>query len=82
MDELLLEGSRGEQSVEISAEELGNKVAAGGVSESARKRDGYTDMSSRGEMKTSLKLMIYGRWLDTGDGGRERGDVHSRAVCA
>ena len=57
MDELLLEGARGEKAVEIGSEKLGYKVSATEVKWDHEDREG-TDMSSNGEMKTSLKLMI------------------------
>ena len=82
LDELLLERARGKQSVEVGSEELGNKVAVVGV----RKRRGGVDegahMSSNGEIKTSLRLMICKEALREVEEGARRGIVRSRAECA
>lgn len=65
MDELLLKWSRGKEAVKIGSEELGNKVAALAVRAISRRMDlGETNMSSRGEMKMSLRLMICGTLAD------------------
>jgi hypothetical protein len=57
LDELLLQRSGGKQAVEIGSEELGDKVA-GRISSAWVCGDVAAYMSSRGEMKMSLRLMI------------------------
>ena len=82
LNKLLLERARGKQSVEVGSKELGDKVAVARV----RKRRGGVDegahMSSNGEMKTSLRLMICFKALREVEEEARRGIVRSRAECA
>lgn len=60
LDKLALEGTGSKQTVQVGAEQLGHKVAAvgkRGQREKAKRRQAY--MSSSGEMKMSLKQMIW-----------------------
>jgi hypothetical protein len=59
LDELLLQRARSQEAVEVGSEELGDEVAAGILVSMYRKRLNFqTYMSSRGEIKMSLKLII------------------------
>lgn len=59
LDELFLKRARGEESVEVSSQKFGNKITT-----VISRRVGFqtchitTYISSRGEMKMSLRLMI------------------------
>lgn len=58
LDELLLERSRSQEAVEIGSQELSHEVAVAVSVLVSQAGGGETYISSRGEMKISLKLMI------------------------
>lgn len=60
MDKLLLQRSRREQSVQIGSEQFCDEIATKAVSWPPTATGGEeSHISSSGEMKTSLRLMIY-----------------------
>jgi len=61
LNELLLQRPRGKETMKISAEQLSHEIAAkkGGEDEEERWRVRNTHISSKGEMKTSLRLIIW-----------------------
>jgi hypothetical protein len=60
LDELLLERSRREEAMEIGAEQFGDEITVRRTSARVVARtQSRTYMSSRGEMKMSLRLMTF-----------------------
>ena len=61
LDKLLLQRPRGKETMKVSAEQLSHEIAAkeGGEDREARWRGRNTHISSKGEMKTSLRLIIW-----------------------
>ena len=57
LDELLLQRARSQETVKVGTKELGDKVASVSAEDNDAVKE--THMSSRGEMKMSLREMIY-----------------------
>jgi hypothetical protein len=53
--------------MEISTEKFGYKIPKENRSDKNEHNEKYTNRSSRGEMNTSLRLMIYRREKKTGE---------------